>query len=332
MPHISLNRILRIALIVGSFAVLYHHVIHRLVQDWYTDDNYSHGFLIIPISLYFVWERRTKLKEACREASWLGLVVVLGSIALLLAGILGSELFLTRISIIGVIAGSVLYLYGWNHLKILLFPVAFLLLMIPIPAIIFSRIVFPLQLLASRFGEMALQLFEVPVLREGNVINLANTSLEVDEACSGIRSLVSLLTLGIVYGYLVKSRIWVRVVLALGTIPIAMAANAIRIAGTGIAAQYYGPEAAHGFFHSFSGLIIFIAAFIMMFILSDALLIAQRLMNAVIHRPSSSRQLLDIKHPSGDLPVQGTKSISSARHTESLPRSIMRDSTPRRFI
>ena len=139
--------------------------------------------------------------------------------------------------------------------------------MIPIPAIIFNQIAFPLQLLASRFGELALMACRVPVLREGNVIHLANTSLEVAEACSGIRSLVSLLTLGIVYGYFTDSRLWIRVILALGTIPIAIAANGIRVAGTGIAAHYYGPQAAQGFFHSFSGWIIFIAAFIMMFIL-----------------------------------------------------------------
>ena len=254
-------------LLAACFAYLYQHVIAKLVHDWYIDDNYSHGFLIVPIALYFAWERRAKLKEATRKANAWGLVIVLGSMGLLLAGVLGSELFLMRISILGTIAGSILFLYGWNHLRILLFPIAVLLLMIPVPSIIFNQIAFPLQLLASRFGEIALQLFQVPVLREGNVINLANTSLEVAEACSGIRSLISLLTLGIVYGYFTDSRIWVRLVLIAGTIPIAIAANGIRVAGTGIAAHYYGPEAAQGFFHSFSGWIIFIAAFIMMFIL-----------------------------------------------------------------
>jgi exosortase len=254
-------------LLAGCFALLYHSVIAKLVHDWYIDENYSHGFLIIPIALYFVWERRRKLKEADREPSSWGLAVVIGSMAVLLAGILGSELFLTRVSILGTIAGAVLFLYGRAHLKILLLPIAFLLLMIPIPAIIFNQITFPLQLLASRFGEMALTAFQIPVLREGNVIHLANTSLEVAEACSGIRSLISLLTLGIVYGYFTDPRIWVRVVLIIGTIPIAIAANGIRVAGTGIAAHFYGPQAAEGFFHSFSGWIIFVAAFIMMFFL-----------------------------------------------------------------
>jgi exosortase len=254
-------------LLAACFGFLYQHVISRLIYDWIIDENYSHGFLIVPIALYFIWERRNRLKDAARVPSWLGLVVVLGSVAVLLAGILGSELFLTRISILGTIAGVILFLFGWKYLKILLLPIAFLLLMIPVPAIIFNQIAFPLQLLASRFGEMALSAVLIPVLREGNIIKLANTTLEVAEACSGIRSLISLLTLGIVYGYFVDSRIWVRVILVIGTIPIAIAANGIRVAGTGIAAHIYGPEAAQGFFHSFSGWIIFIAAFFMMFFL-----------------------------------------------------------------
>jgi exosortase len=260
-----------LVLLVGSFAFLYQHVISKLVNDWYVDENYSHGFLIVPIAVYFVWERRQKLKESLQKPSYWGIVLILGSMMLLLAGILGSELFLTRISILGTIAGIVLFLCGWNHLKILLLPIAFLILMIPIPSIIFNQIAFPLQLLASRFGEMALLASQIPVLREGNVIHLANTSLEVAEACSGIRSLISLLTLGIVYGYFTDSRTWVRMALALGTIPIAIIANGIRVAGTGIAAYFYGEEAAQGFFHSFSGWIIFIAAFIMMFILYRAI-------------------------------------------------------------
>jgi exosortase len=263
----KINKIIGFVALAACFGYLYHYVIARLVKDWYTDDNYSHGFLIIPIALYFVWERRTRLKEAAKNASYWGLPVVLGSLAVLLAGILGSELFLTRISILGTIAGAILFLYGWNHLKILSLPIAFLILMIPIPAIILNQIAFPLQLLASRFGELALMICQIPVLREGNVINLANTSLEVAEACSGIRSLVSLLTLGIVYGYFTDARLWVRLVLIVCTIPIAIAANGIRVAGTGIAAHFYGPAAAQGFFHSFSGWIIFIAAFIMMFVL-----------------------------------------------------------------
>jgi exosortase len=193
------------------------------------------------------------------------LVVILVSIAALIAGILGAELFVSRISIVGLVAGAVLFIWGWNHFRVLAFPIGVLLLMIPIPAIIFNQIAFPLQLLASRFGEAALQMWNVPVLREGNVIVLANTTLEVAEACSGIRSLISLLTLAIVYGYFADSRLPVRLLLSIATIPIAVTTNGLRVAGTGIAAHYYGAKAAEGFFHTFSGWLMFLLAFTMLF-------------------------------------------------------------------
>jgi exosortase len=152
------------------------------------------------------------------------------------------------------------------------FPLAFLLLMIPIPAIIFNQIAFPLQLLASRFGETVLRLFNIPVLREGNVMTLANTQLEVAEACSGIRSLISLLTLGIVYGYFTDKRFLVRLVIALSTIPVAIVANGLRVAGTGIAAYHYGEEAAQGFFHEFSGWVVFVVSLVMLFVIHRTVL------------------------------------------------------------
>jgi exosortase len=260
------------AVLLVSFGLLYYKVFIRLVEDWWVDENYSHGFLILPIAFYFAWERRQRFLEAPRKPSWLGLITVVGSVLALIAGVLGAELFTTRIALLGTIAGSILFLCGWQQLRIMVFPIAFLLLMIPIPAIVFNQIAFPLQLLASRFGETALIACQVPVLREGNVINLANTSLEVAEACSGIRSLISLLTLGIVYGYFTDNRIWFRAVLALATIPVAIAANGIRVAGTGVAAHVYGPAAAQGFFHTFSGWLIFVAAFVMLFALQKVLL------------------------------------------------------------
>ena len=251
--------------VLVSFAILYRDVIAKLVFDWGHDDNYSHGFLIAPIAMYFAWERREQLLGAQRHPSSLGLLVLLGSIVTLFAGILGAELFLTRVSIVGVVAGSVLYVLGWKHLRILTLPIGFLLLMIPIPAIIFNQIAFPLQLLASRFGETALNLWRIPVLREGNVIVLANTSLEVAEACSGIRSLVSLITLGIIYSYFTDQRQWVRVAVTLSTIPIAIVSNGLRVAGVGVAAHYFGGEVATGFVHTFSGWVLFVVAFMFLF-------------------------------------------------------------------
>lgn len=252
-------------LLVGSFVVLYRDVLALLIHDWSIDDNYSHGFLIVPIALFFVWERRKRFLAVPRHPGNFGLVLCGLSLAALIAGVLGAELFVTRVSLLGMMGGALVFICGWKHFRIMFFPLAFLLLMIPIPAIIFNEIAFPLQLIASRFGEVALNLVQIPVLREGNLIHLPNTSLEVAEACSGIRSLISLLTLGIVYGYFTESRIWARTVLALATIPIAIVANGLRVAGTGVAAHHYGAQAAEGFFHSFSGWLIFVVAFVLLF-------------------------------------------------------------------
>jgi len=271
------------ALIALGFATLYWHVLAKLVSDWYHDDNYSHGFLIVPLAIYFVWERREKLRKIPAAPSALGFGVVLGSVAVLIAGILGSELFLTRISILGTLVGVTLFLWGWGYLRALAFPLAFLLLMIPIPAIIFNQIAFPLQLLASQFGESAMGFANVPVLREGNVLILANTTLEVAEACSGIRSLVSLLTLAIVLGYFSDPRGWVRTLVAVSSVPVAIVTNGFRVAGTGIAAHQFGAAAAEGFFHEFSGWLVFVSAFMLMLALQRVIV---RVAPALVDSPA----------------------------------------------
>jgi exosortase len=264
--------LISLVLATVSLGVLYRGVLAGLFLDWLNDDNYSHGFLIAPIAAWIVWERREALAVLPTRPAAAGMAIVLGSVGLLLAGLLGAELFLTRVSLIGVLAGSIVFTLGWRHLRVLACPLGVLLLMIPIPAIVFNQVALPLQLLASRVGAGVLSTLSIPVLREGNVIVLANTSLEVAEACSGIRSLISLLTLGIVYGYFADGRAWTRVTVALSTIPVAIAANGLRVAGTGIAAHYYGARAAEGFFHTFSGWMVFVAAFAMLFVVLRVIL------------------------------------------------------------
>ena len=190
-----------------------------------------------------------------------GLILIGGSLLVLLAGLLGAELFLSRVSLIGVLAGITLFVWGRDHLRILAFPLAFLLLMVPLPAIIFNQLALPLQLLASRAGESVLSLAGIPVLREGNILQLPTRTFEVAEACSGIRSLVSLLMLGIVLGYFTERRTGARIVIALAAIPIAIIANAARVAGTGMASELVSPALAEGFFHTFSGWLMFVVAF-----------------------------------------------------------------------
>ena len=260
------------ALVAGAIVVAYWYVIHGLVEAWANDDNYSHGFFIVPLAAYFAWERRHRLAAMPARPSAVGLLIVIGSLVMLVAGILGAELFLSRLSLLGVIAGTILFLLGWPRLRVLLFPLAFMLLMIPLPAIIFNKIAFPLQLVASHVGEYGISAANIPILREGNVLILANATLEVAEACSGIRSLVSLFTLGIVFGYFADSRAWVRTVIALSAIPVAILANGLRVASAGWAAHYMGQAGVEGLFHEFSGWVVFVVAFLMMLALQRLLI------------------------------------------------------------
>lgn len=251
-----------LCVLAGAVVWMYGGIVSSLVKQWASDDNYSHGFFVVPLALYFAWERRAALKAAPAAPSVAGLIVLLASLGVLLAGVLGAELFLTRVSLVGVLAGIVLYVWGRHHSRILLFPLAFLLLMIPLPAIIFNQIAFPLQLLASRAGEAVISLAGIPVVREGNVLQLPSKTLEVAEACSGIRSLVSLIMLAIVLGHFTERRIGRRFVIALAAVPIAIAANAARVAGTGLASELVSPAAAEGFLHTFSGWLVFVVAFV----------------------------------------------------------------------
>jgi exosortase len=246
--------------LLAALGWLYADVVSSLVRQWASDDNYSHGFLVVPLALFFAWERRDRLLRADYRPHAAGLVLIAGSLLVLLAGLLGAELFLTRISLVGLIGGIVLFVWGREHFRILAFPIAFLVLMVPLPEIIFNQVAFPLQLVASRAGEAAIAAAGIPVLREGNVLHLPGRSLEVAEACSGIRSLVSLIMLGIVLGYFTESSRWTRLFLTVSAIPIAILANATRVGGTGLLSHWVGPAAADGFFHSFSGWIVFLVA------------------------------------------------------------------------
>ena len=261
-----------IVLVASGMLLAYWTVMTGLIDAWSNDDNYSHGFFIVPLAGYFAWERRARVLATPVRPAWSGLALVAVSVMLLVAGTLGAELFLSRVSLLGVTAGIILFLGGWGRLRVLLFPLAFMLLMVPLPALIFNQIAFPLQLLASNVGESAISSLDIPILREGNVLILANATLEVAEACSGIRSLVSLFTLGIVFGYFADQRAWVRTVIAVSAVPVAILANGLRVAGAGVAAHNYGTEGVEGVFHDVSGWVVFVIAFLMMLALQRLLL------------------------------------------------------------
>jgi exosortase len=254
-----------------AFVIAYGPVLAGLWRDWLSDDNYAHGLLVVPIALYFAWLRRERLAALPLQPSAAGGLFVLGGLALLLVGTAGIEFFLMRVSILPVLAGIVVFVAGWAHLRVLAFPIAFLILMIPLPALVFNQIAFPLQLVATRVGVSALEALAIPVLREGNVIILATTTLEVAEACSGIRSLMSLTTVAVVLGCLGDDRRWSRALLVASAVPVAIAANGARVAGVGVIAHVYGTEAATGFLHGFSGWLLFAVSLVMLLALSRVL-------------------------------------------------------------
>ena len=239
---------------------VYYQVLVKLVTDWWQIPDFSHGFLVPLFSAYLVWEKRETLRGIKIVPSWNGIALIILGLVILLLGVYGSELFLSRVSLIILLVGLVLCFGGQQLLKELRFALLVLLLAIPIPALVFNQITFPLQILASKMASALLPLFGVPVLREGNVIELPSMKLEVAEACSGIRSLMSLFTLAVFYGYFLEKSIWRRSVLVLASIPIAIAANAVRILGTGLCVQYWDPDKALGFFHEFSGWVIFLVS------------------------------------------------------------------------
>jgi exosortase len=253
-------RLVAVLLFLGALAYAYRDVAAALIAQWSNDENYSHGFLIVPLATYFAWRRRAALRDLpVRPSSW-GLLLVALSLSAFLAGVAAAELFVARMSFIGIVAGAIVFILGPRHLRVLAFPVGFLVLMVPPPEILFNQVALPLQLFASRAGEVVLRGAGVPVLRDGNMLELVSMRLEVAEACSGIRSIVSLLTFALVLGEFGGCSRMRMLVLAAATVPIAVVANATRVAATGLAAHAWGPAVAEGMLHSTSGFLVFAAA------------------------------------------------------------------------
>ena len=246
--------------ILGLLILAYLPILARMASQWSNDDDMSHGFFVPAVAAYVAWSRRDELQALEVKPSYWGLALLGWSIIQMTLGILGAELFLQRSAFVGSVWGAVLFLGGWAFIRALALPLLMLPLMVPIPAVIYNQITFPLQLFASSVAEHVLSLLGIPVLRDGNVLELANQKLSVVEACSGIRSLMSLTFLSLVYGYLSEPRLWVRWSIFLASIPIAVAANAFRVSATGVLSEY-NPDLAQGFFHTLEGGVSFAFAF-----------------------------------------------------------------------
>ena len=260
-------------------ALCYWPVIVSLVSQWNTDEDMGHGFFVPILAAYIAWRSREEFLATPAKQNWWGFALVIYAGIQLLIATMGAELFLARTAIIFSLIGSIWFINGTKRLRILAFPLFLLFFMVPIPAIIYNRITFPLQLVASRAAEWGLMTIGIPVFREGNVLELAGQKLSVVEACSGIRSLLTLSFLSLVYGYFFEKRIWMRILLFFATVPIAILANAARVTLTGILSEYK-PELVHGFFHSASGWVIFMVALIILVVFHQIANRASRILHA----------------------------------------------------
>lgn len=293
-PEINLKNLRKPFLIAASLAFLYAGVLVKLGSNWWTDENYSHGLLVPFVIGYVVYLEFDELKKAASKPSVLaGFGLIIFALVLLLGGTLGAELFTQRISLVVMLAGIVVYFFGAKILKLLVAPFALLLLAIPIPQIIFNKIAFPLQIYASRMAVWGIRLFEVPSVRKGNVIEILpsgatqNIALEVVEACSGIRSLMTLVTLALVLAYFTRSKrrfaengwfdflknfdFWRAIILMMSAVPIAIFTNAARVTATGVLTYHYGRRATESAFHEASGWLVYVAALGLLILVNFAL-------------------------------------------------------------
>lgn len=257
---------LTVACFAAVAALAYGGILEEMARDWSRDDNYSHGFLVPFVAAYFLWRRRERLAGLEARPAWSGLLPLLIGLAGLVVGEIGAEQFTKRLSLLVVLGGGIAFLAGWRWLREVAFPYAYLLFMVPLPYILYDAVAFPLKLFAARFATTVVADLGIPIYAEGNVIYLESTTLQVADACSGIRSLMSLLALAAAFAYLTQRPGWRRWVLFLSAIPIAIATNMARIVGTAVLADQYGAKVAMGFFHEFAGLVVFGTALVLLFV------------------------------------------------------------------
>ena len=259
-------QMLQILILVSSFAILYSHTIIAMMRNWVGDNNFSHGFLIPAISAFMIWQKRGLLAQQNTKPSSWGIIIILAAMIMHIVGAVSAEMFIMRTSLIVCITGTIVYLFGFRKFLIICIPVIYLFFMIPIPKIIWNQISFPLQLMSAKLASIMIQLLGIPILREGNILHLSTTSLEVVDACSGLRSLTSLLALSAAFAYMINLRMFSRWLFFLSAIQIAILVNILRLTVTAVLATYVGAETAHGFLHDMSGILVFIVGFIILYV------------------------------------------------------------------
>jgi exosortase len=251
-----------VLLLATLVVIMYAPVFSSLARQWWDDPNYGHGVFVPVFAAYVLWCERDRWRAQTFRTNNFGFAIMLFAIGLRVLATLGAELFTARLSLLILISGIVIFLAGSQALRSIAFPIGYLVFMIPLPAIIYYQLTFPLQLWASRLGASGLVALGIHTVREGNLLFLPNCTLNVVEACSGIRSLLSLLAAVVAYGYLAEPSSWKRGALAVASIPIAIGTNALRLVGTGVLSFYFGPAVDSGAVHLALGLGFFALAFL----------------------------------------------------------------------
>lgn len=257
--------------VFAALLLLYWPFLQTLVLAWETNDDYSHGYFIPVVALYMVFSMRKELSNLQTRSNLTGMFVILAGLSLLVVAKVGSELFLQRFSLIIVLLGIVLFLLGAGYCRKLALPVLYLIFMIPLPSILWNKIAFPMQLFGSYLTEQIIYAIGIPVYREGNVLHLAETTLEVVAACSGLRSLVTMFALGGAFAFFSALSPLKKTILFFSAAPIAIFANIVRLTSTAILASRYGSEVAHGFLHDFSGILIFVLGLMLLVLVNNIL-------------------------------------------------------------
>jgi len=258
------SMLVKLAILLLLWCLLFSPVMLELWSDWMNHSDNSHGFLVPLISIYFILEKRKKIQFNTLSSSILGLIVLIISLLVYVISFAGDIAFISRIMMLVSLIGMLLYNFGKDVVKTFAFPLLFLFFMIPVPVSLLERISIPLQLFASIVSTQLIQLFSIPVYQEGNVLYFAQTQLEVAQACSGLRSIVALTMLSVIFVYLTRKGVARKIILLTSAIPIALLANIMRVTGTGILAHLYGSVVARGFLHEISGLVVFVFGFLVL--------------------------------------------------------------------
>lgn len=261
----------KFAVLLLVWAAVFSPVVPAMVGTWLNHSDNSHALLVPLIAMYFVWIKREELGRIEISGSAVGGLFLAGTLVVYLVSFVGGIAVFARLMIVFSLFGLLWSCMGWQVVRVLAFPLGFLVFMVPVPDSVLGMVSFPLQLLATKFAAGVIQFCSIPVYREGNMLYFAHAQLEVAEACSGIRSIMSLTMLSVIFAHLSGNGWWRKALLIFSAIPIAMLANILRVSGTGILAHFFGNKVARGFLHEFSGLAVFVFGLVLLFLVFNLL-------------------------------------------------------------